>query len=467
MLSPAPQETRVVYFVDPSHVRNETWQLSWEGVLPGSDRAVGAPLVVPAAGQTRAYLADSGGAWCGRGVLAGDKLIFRGCSGDSECDQAAGFQCVRDPGAFTDQPQGMCLHIDNKTDTVDFWSQACGLLLRSQRKFRILSAKQGTAVPSGSSTGPRATPPAGSATDLLEVGEIYEPEFAEETHTCSVDDDCKDVTVLALPDNVVRKTSCLADADGKKRCILACDPKSIPKDDPLKQSECGADFECAASAFGDNRCLRAPIGDATFWQTCMPELQSYEVHVGDSFTVSGTSSGYLSNEKEAPDGECILPAQDLSRARLTQWRVPLTATTCKDPVNAHPLSASIDPTTLPSNVCLVDQGAGAATTNLIHFENPIFNIVVQVPLSGPGGKPLVPPDGTSISMGVTGGGNNLNALLGVDVQAQQPRALVVAPDKQTIYVIDEGKSPVATGLRGQLLRLFSSSQSVDTQFIVR
>jgi len=70
-------------------------------------------------------------------------------------------------------------------------------------------------------------------------------------------------------------------------------------------------------------------------------------------------------------------------------------------------------------------------------------------------------------MNVTGGGNTLQSLLGVDVQAQQPRYATVAPDGQTVYVVDEGKAAVATGLRGQLLRLFSSSQSVDTTFIVR
>jgi hypothetical protein len=79
----------------------------------------------------------------------------------------------------------------------------------------------------------------------------------------------------------------------------------------------------------------------------------------------------------------------------------------------------------------------------------------------------VPPDNTSISIGVTGGGSSLQSLLGVDVQAQQPRYVSVAPDGQTVYIVDEGKSPFATGLRGQLLRLFSASQSVDTTFIVR
>jgi hypothetical protein len=492
-LNPAPGETRVVYFVDPSHVRNETWELAWEGTLPGSDRSVGAPLVIPATSTAprRAFLADSGGAWCSRGVLAGDKLIFKGCSGDTECDQAAGFQCVHDPGAFPDQSQGMCLHIgpkpDGTVDTVDTWTGACGLLLRSQRKFRILSAKQGAQVPMGSTTGTPSTPPGGATTDLLELGEIYEPEFTEEfaDKTCNTDDDCKMLTVTVQPDNQPRKTSCLQDADGQKRCLLSCvsqpDNNCMPGCDPgfvcvnamcvpKTITECGFDFECAPSAFGDPRCMRAPIGSTdvvSFWQQCMPELQEYEIHVGASFAVSGTTSGYLSNEVQGPGGECIVPPQTLDRVRLTQWRVPLSGLDdCPDNVNANPLSASIDPTVLPRNVCTIKPAQPGST--LIHFENPIFNIVVQIPTGGPmSSSPLIPPDGTSISMGVTGGGSFLQALLGVDVQAQQPRYVTVAPDHQTLYVVDEGKSPVATGLRGQLLRLFSNSQAVDTTFVVR
>ncbi len=484
-LSPAPQETRVVYFVDPTHVRNETWVLTWEGVLAGTDRATGAPIVVPAnyppgmgADHNRAFLSDPGGSWCGRGARAGDKLIFRGCTTDSECDQAGGFQCVHDPGAFPDVSQGMCLHIDTGQFTVDYWTQNCGKLLRSQRKYRVLSAKQGAPVPQyptdPGNPPPATTPPASSLTDLLELAEAYEPEFAEQTHTCTTTADCDDVKITTQVGGMTRATSCLADVDGQKRCLATCA-------DPAKDDDCGADFECAQSAFGDNRCMRAPIGDAgaghTFWQLCMPELQQYELHAGDQFTVSGTSSGFLSNETTAADGECIVPPQTLERVRLFQWRVPLSAPTCPDNVNANPLTSSIDPKGLASNVCLVNGPVKVgATSEVIHFENPVFNIGLTVPLVAPPAtatqmmpipRPVVPPDGTSVSMAVTGGGNGLQALLGVDVQAQQPRYATVGPDGQTVYVIDEGKAAVATGLRGQLLRLFSSSQSVDTTFVVR
>ena len=45
-LSKARASTRAVYFVDPDHARNETWVLAWEGVLPGSNRTIGAPFVI-------------------------------------------------------------------------------------------------------------------------------------------------------------------------------------------------------------------------------------------------------------------------------------------------------------------------------------------------------------------------------------------------------------------------------------
>ena len=260
----------------------------------------------------------------------------------------------------------------------------CGKLLRSQRKFRILSAKQGATVPSGVAAPPpppappTPTPPVGSTTDLLELAEIYEPEFKEETHDCdpaATTDPCADVTIATQVGNNPRKASCLVDADGQHRCLFDCT-------NPLNDDECGVDFECYPSAFGGNRCMRAPIGGPSLWQKCMPELQEYEVHVGDAFTVSGTASGYLSNERAGAGGECEVPPQTLERVRLTQWRVPLTAPNCPANVNASPLAESIDPTVLASNVCSVQStGTGVA---LIHFENPIFNIVAQLPLGAEG-----------------------------------------------------------------------------------
>lgn len=451
--------TRIVRFVDPDRARNETWVASWEAPLPGTSRVLGAAV-------HGGYWADPGGQWCAHGVLAGDKLIVKGCADDSECDHTGGFQCVHDPGAFPDVSNGLCLPIDNKTLTTDFWSAHCGKLLRAQRKFRITSARQGQKPPWDATSPPL---------DYLALAEIYEPEYAEETHACDdtqgkpSDALCADVTVSV--GGAPKPTSCLADYDGVDRCLLPC---SSDKD-------CGVDFECAKSRAGDQRCMRAPLDDTLWFSAvtlpngktagCIQELQQYEIHVGGQFLVGGTTSGSLVTDVIDASGECRAPAPSTLFARDRQSRLPLTPSlVCPHPVlppdamhpNDSPL-ASLPPSA-PSNVCYSD-GGGLRT---IHYQNPLFNVALQIPQPGSTyPKVIMPPDGTAVSFAITGGGAALSVPLGVDVQAQQPRYTVVAPDRQTVYVVDEGKSISASGLRGQLLRLFTPSQTVDHLFVVR
>jgi len=117
-----------------------------------------------------------------------------------------------------------------------------------------------------------------------------------------------------------------------------------------------------------------------------------------------------------------------------------------------------------TNVCQFNM---AGPFEVVHFENPVLNVAMQIPKPGINNRVIVPPAGTQVSWVVVGGGVPLTAPLGVEIQAQQPRYAVVAPDRQTVYVVDEGKSPVASGLRGQLLRLYSTTQQVDSLFRVR
>jgi hypothetical protein len=418
---------RSIAFPDPDHSRSEQWTLAWEDVLPGTKRTLG-----HAASGT---LTDAGGAFCSRGVLAGDKVLLTGCDTDADCD----FQltCLRDPAAPLDVTRGMCLHRDaRQAHELD----ACGPLLRGVKLYRITSAKQG------------ATGLAGEITDRLDLAEIYEPEHPASTHACAVDDDCKDVTLTAgnaattpLP------TSCLADVDGAHRCLRACRPEGT-----AAERGCGVDFQCvAARGTGDFRCMRAPLDD-TLFATCFPELTPYEVHVGEAFLVSGAQTGVLTDlEPDPMTRECRVPPSTASTAQFARQhasRVPMIpANRCAggDLLDALPVSSN------PANVCLFDDSNG----RVIHFENPFFVIGVKVP--------AVPPDQTLLKFSIVGGGFPLIVTLGVDVQAQQPRAAVTGPDGQTVFVVDEGKQSTATGLRGQLLRLFSLTQSIDRTFLVR
>jgi hypothetical protein len=447
--------TRVIKFVDPDRVLNELWSLAWEGLIPGTSRELGHPLV-------GGYFSDSGGAWCSHGVRKGDKLVYTGCSQDADCDYTQ--QCVHDPGAPPDVLNGLCLptNISDPThhpnDTIDTWSRSdrCGLLLRAQRKYRITSAKVQQPLPMGSQTGQK--------TDFLKLAEIYEPEYLTQTHECMNDSNCSDVTIPpagGVQGNLA--TRCLVDYDGKSRCLLGCDPAK--GDD----SRCGADFECTKSTQGDQRCMRAPLNDTTFG-LCFPELQDYEIRAGEAFVVAGVTSGFAVNEIPDATGECTVPDQSNEYVRLRQARVPLEpADTCALASPLDSMSSIVSPTMpmIKSNVCLVPTPAGQLTqSQIIHFENGTFNIAVTVPKDS-NGVVIVPPDGTSVGFNIIGGGGQLTTPLGLDVQAEDPSYVLVGPDNQTVYIVDSGKQPTATGLRGQLLRLFTPTQSIDRLFRIR
>jgi hypothetical protein len=349
-------------------------------------------------------------------------------------------QCVHDPAAPVDVPTGLCLPI-NQTHTTDDWVARCGQLLRSQRKYRIGRAVQQ------------------SGGDVLELAEIYEPEFPQETNSCTTDADCRGVSVLSAS-GTVTATACRADSDAAHtmRCLLPCKSE--------KDTICGVGFVCATSQAtdkpGEFRCMRAPI-DHDLWKLCYREVQDYEVHVGDAFLVYGNASGYVAYQEQNASNECFVPpVLGDEFERLRQARVPLSPNVACPPSMTSPLD-SMDPS-LHTNVC---QFNGVSGFQVVHFENPVMNIALQIPKQGINNRVVVPPDQTQILWTVVGGGNPLTAPLGVEIQAQQPRYAVVAPDRQTVYVIDEGKSPSATGLRGQLLRLYSTTQQVDSLFRVR
>jgi hypothetical protein len=253
----------------------------------------------------------------------------------------------------------------------------------------------------------------------------------------------------------------LLDFDNVKRCLRACDPNSTKAADLL----CGQDFECAwtrssTAAKPDARCMRSPLDDGLF-ATCLTELQPYEIHAGESFVVTGSQTGYLTDlEPDPATRECAIPpatGTDAQFVQLHQSRIPI------DPA-VLPSCASLPDVLSPlspgqPNACLF---SASGSDRVIHFENPLFAIGLDLPAQSP-----LPPDQTVLTFQVVGGGFPQSLAVGIDVQAQQPRAAVTAPDLQTVYIVDEGKQTTATGLRGQLLKLFSTSQAIDRLFIVR
>jgi hypothetical protein len=368
----------------------------------------------------------------------------------------------------------------------------CKNLLRAPRRYRILSARQGAVVD--------PTLDASGVSDTLALGEVYEPEHPVETHACTVKADCKDVNVLNAAGDAALPTDCLTDSDGAKRCLLPC----------ADDQGCGHDFQCLTSRFGDKRCVLAPL-DETLFRSCMPELQTYEVHAGEAFIAVGSLTGMFSDLQADPlTRECEIPPQSSEIARLQQSRIPVQPTTlCPPALDRDPLAPLppdvIDPVSgVATNVCQLTGAALASfadaadpTIHYIHYENPFFSFLLRV-RAGPltlmttinsdmgsaddGGVDLagvdmaspammstqtVPPDLLTLSFSVIGSGFPLSAPLAVDVQAQQPRYAAVAPDRQTVFIVDEGKQTVDVGLRGQLLKLSSEAVAVDRSFQVR
>jgi hypothetical protein len=315
-------------------------------------------------------------------------------------------------------------------------------------------------------------------------------------------------------------TTCLPDSDGKHRCLRHCDPNAT---DP-SLSACGTDYLCvgpnqSSIPSGETgRCMRAPI-NAQLFADCMNELQPYEVHAGESFLVNGSASGHLQDfEADPTTRECVVPPVSSPYVRLHQGRLPLSGPDLmwcpqpSDPKHLHDPRVGSDYSRLgalePSlpNVCL-DAGPSPMLTactpgvvsscpmgqdcvarsespangfcadrsmgRSIHFENIYYAIELIVPARQirnaelANGQDLVPGDGTDLKFSVVGGGFPLAATLGVDATAQQPRSIVTSPDRQTVFVVDEGKQGAATGLRGQLLRVSTAVQATDRSFQVR
>ena len=101
-------------------------------------------------------------------------------------------------------------------------------------------------------------------------------------------------------------------------------------------------------------------------------------------------------------------------------------------------------------MCVISDGPSAGDPlphTVVHFENPWFAFALDVPKVGVAAFPVIlPPPSLQLTFQVVGGQGALSIALASDVQAQQPRVAITGPDRQTVYIIDEGKQTTATGL---------------------
>ncbi|HEX2569764.1 MAG TPA: hypothetical protein VH877_09420 [Polyangia bacterium] len=449
-----------VRFTDSSAVRLETWTLEWEGAEQS---------LRPSGVISSGALADIGAGFCSRGIRPGDKVDLTGCSTDVDCRPWQ--QCYRDAAAPIQNP-GLCLTRDPLA--YQRAQELCQPWTRAVRRYRIREARA----------------------DRLALEEIMEPESPLNTHTCSVLGDtteCNDVKVLVRSNSatVSLPTTCLPDGAGVYRCLRGCRVGATDT-----EGLCGPGFVCATSQSGRDQCLRAPLPQDNL--PCFTEAQDYLVRVGDAFRVSGEVSQSLEEgQVDSATGLCVQstdPAQ-----RYLQSRVPLDdrLVDCPPDVKADWLAPL---TNLPagnySNVCRLagpapctqnsDCGTGGTCLlesrtclgdTIVRFSNPVFDTAIVVPIrpllsSATGsGVPVtynrIPAIAAQVNFRSTGGYGPLSFLPTGSIAPQLPRAITLGPDRQTLYIVDEGRENVATGRRGQLLRFFGGGKNSDTNFIIQ
>ena len=460
-----------VRFYDSSAVRNENWGAEWESILLNPR-----PSGVLSRTGASSMLTDTGAGFCSRAVRAGDKVDLLGCSSDTDCRSWQA--CYRDPAAPLQNPGGLCLSRDPATRTRA--QEVCRPWTRGVRRYRISEARS----------------------DRLELEEIAEPESPRDTHTCTVLGDtaeCADVRVLVRSNSatVSLPTTCLPDGAGVLRCLRGCRLNASDTN-----NLCGPGFICAAARSGFEQCLRAPLPPAQD-TLCFTEAQDYQVRVGDAFLVTGEISQALEEGQVDPaTGLCTTSTNP--QQRFLQSRIPLDERVMECPPDVQadwlaPLPNLPAGSYLPySNVCRLvtppscddngDCGTGGVCllesrtclgNTIVRFSNPVFEAVVVVPprallasANGPG-VPLtysrVPAIDAQVNFRFTGGYGPLSFVPQSTVgrTPQLARVIIAGPDRQTLYIIDEGRENVTTGVRGQLLRFYANTKNPDTGFNVQ
>jgi len=115
--------------MDGYFMRSETWNLVWEGVLPGTLRDWGvADRDASSAPDLLFY--DMGANYCASGVRPGDVLRIIGCDSSEDCED--GYVCRRTPMQRQDLP-GLCFPREQAQN----FTNACSRFLASDREFLV------------------------------------------------------------------------------------------------------------------------------------------------------------------------------------------------------------------------------------------------------------------------------------------------------------------------------------------
>jgi hypothetical protein len=431
-----------ITFGRPSQTLPQRWTVTWEGVLPGSERRTG--LLRPAGeaetgacgngdgnGGPLSCVFDAGADFCRSGVRTGDLLALVGCTTDAECGTERG--CLQiTPGA-----PGLCVPRAQLND--EALARTCARHLASRRRYEIAGA-----TPHGLNL-------------RLKLDEVPRLGVA----ACQVDGDClTDAARQPLPGRMDDLGfQCLEVRPGEgRRCVKACAAADGTPDDTL----CRAGHVCEAVGADRPFCVEAPPPEPACW----PEGTRFRVQAGRAFLVTGTATPVLPTSRVNEAGQCV---PNLDRHPRVVDRISLDAPRCAglDEETATADAMAFDPAAagIAGNPCLFrspnTDEPGTAPRWKALFQNHQLKLVLTN-LDEYGG------DGLSLTFQVTGGfrpdtieltGNTLVAL-GHRILAgpnRTPESRARGGEAGTavwwpyIFVIDQGRTQ--EGGRGQIHRI--------------
>jgi hypothetical protein len=525
--SQSPYSKQVVRAVarDYREWRGQSWDLVWEGQIPGTPSSTGQPqcdtpdgwkdatCVPTASGDSR--LVDQNASFCDDGVLAGDKLVLLGCDEDEDC--GLGQVCLQESSGAS-AATGICVAASADLDVLreqcnPFIFDDCG---EPRREYTVVRAfqdelwLQAMDIPRVSivrtEQGTDACPGDGSDSDGSEGAEcppiehegrfVCIPRTEQPDGGCSNDDDCR----TELGDD----TFCIEEVC-RRPCMRISEMGATG-------TECDPPCEAGEGCFV-GQCIAEcdPLLTPLPGPACFRELVRYEVRARESFVLrgSGDTSFIPDRVRAVPvemDGgqetkmECL---EDLSVSNLLTSRLRLGANeeaTLHHAVWGIPDCLEGDILPADPNPCRIPTARAANQASTYHyfeylesevvalrFSNPVLSLVLDLTSLRDLGTTMPDatdqawpvefarflrsriPVGYGIAFETTAGYTPYNEPVAVGaVPLVYPVRVVNAPERAFVYAVDAGGRGGTRGVRGQIVRIALGGQILaDENFKVR
>jgi len=429
--------------------RQQTMTVEWEGAVPGTgsttgliecdehggiddngDAFIGGTCRSSMAGDARLF--DESANLCDDGVLAGDKLVLRGCTDDDSC--GLGQRCLR-AAAGPASATGICVSEQDYEANLDELRQVCAPFISDPcgtplREYRVVRAFQNELWIQAMDVPERAV--------VREInGQLYEweaklscaaPVPHREDEACTADDECQrdpyapddpatDYT-CDIPDGAetgrcrpVADTECILDEDCEELgqaylcveglcqapCSLCAPDAGQPDGGCIVDDDCLGDDDvcfagtCHQPCIDDSPgCIQSPLPGPR----CFPEFVNYGVRLKDAFKIEGTSSPFFT-EAVSADPETLECIENPTTSNLLTSRLRLgrdEAETFGHPVWGIPdCPDALEASQTDPNPCRITGSRGdpgnalfhwfsydSAPVEAIRFTNPYMSLVIDL-----------------------------------------------------------------------------------------